>query len=185
MSFREDHPCLAILRESRTRKGFLMAMTRPCDALLLPPELLVAWGRALRAFCLDRQVEKGPIKKKTLNPEPHTPGRNLKVGFGGLDCKVTLVGQTITLFNHDFGSKDVSLGFPTRFLNIIVNFCYQQSYSLAEIVISTGVPNPLEFPQTRTFCLGIPTVRVFLGYIDAGSCVKTTFYFVGFWVPSI
>ena len=60
---------------------------------------------------------------------------------------------------------------------MIVNFCYQQSYSLAEIVISTGVPNPLEFPQTRALCLGIPTIRVFLGYIDAGLCVKTTFYF--------
>ena len=27
---------------------------------------------------------------------------------------------------------------------MVINFCYQQSYYLAEITISTGVPNPLE-----------------------------------------
>ena len=31
----------------------------------------------------------------------------------------------------------------TRFLKIIMNFCYQQSKYLAEIIVSTGVPNPL------------------------------------------
>ena len=33
---------------------------------------------------------------------------------------------------------------PTRFLKIILNFCYLESEYLAEIIISTGVPNPLE-----------------------------------------
>ena len=32
----------------------------------------------------------------------------------------------------------------TRFLNIIFNFCYLESKYSAEIIISTGVPNPLE-----------------------------------------
>ena len=35
-------------------------------------------------------------------------------------------------------------GIATRFLKTIVNFCYPQSEYLAEIIISTGVPNPLE-----------------------------------------
>ena len=33
---------------------------------------------------------------------------------------------------------------PTRFLKTIFNLCYLESYYLAEIIISTGVPNPLE-----------------------------------------
>ena len=32
----------------------------------------------------------------------------------------------------------------TRFLKIMFNFCYLESQYLAEIIISTGVPNPLE-----------------------------------------
>ena len=45
------------------------------------------------------------------------------------------------------GPRTVNIGkqrSTTRFLKIIIDFCYQQSYHLAEIVISTGVPNPLE-----------------------------------------
>ena len=33
---------------------------------------------------------------------------------------------------------------PRRDLKIISNFCYLQSYSGAEITISTGVPDPLK-----------------------------------------
>ncbi|CAE7701179.1 unnamed protein product, partial [Symbiodinium pilosum] len=53
---------------------------------------------------------------KPRKPSLSLSGRNLKVGFGGLDCKVTLVGQTITLFNHDFGSKDVTFPDPLEVL---------------------------------------------------------------------
>ena len=36
------------------------------------------------------------------------------------------------------------LSIPTGLLKIHINFCYQQPSYLAEIIISTGVPNPLE-----------------------------------------
>ena len=40
--------------------------------------------------------------------------------------------------------KKVQVSVPTRFRKIFLNFCYLESYYLAEIIISTGVPNPLE-----------------------------------------
>ena len=43
----------------------------------------------------------------------------------------------------DHFPENFLLGLTTRFLKIIVNFCYLESEYLAEIIISTGVPDPL------------------------------------------